>query len=175
MYDDNGSPIPRRTRLTDEAEELRYLGLELETEHDAFVSRGRSPWRGLSGPDPYDDIPDDEFGERPWEAWHDGMYGEDDPERPRGRRPSGRELDIVPPVAGEVMVTVDPAIAAAFAARQAEAQAGPTWLVDGGQVMVEGSFKIWRGDCAYCAEPFEQRRPASQSRRWRKLCGEVCA
>ena len=49
-YDDNGAPIRRRTHLTYEVEELRYLALELETDHDAYVSRGRAPWRGLSGP-----------------------------------------------------------------------------------------------------------------------------
>ncbi|MFE6363001.1 hypothetical protein ACFVP3_23760 [Streptomyces sp. NPDC057806] len=175
MYNDDCAPIRRRTRLTGEAEELRYLALELETEHDAHVSRGRAPWRGLSGHDPLDDIPDEEFGERQWEDWHDGMYDEDDPERPQRRRPSGRELDIVPPVATEVTVRVDPAIAAAFAARQAQAQPGSSWAVDGGRVTVEGSFKVWRGTCAHCSEPFEQRRPASQNRKWRKSCGDECA
>ena len=103
-YDDNGAPIRRRTHLTGETEELRYLALELETEHDAYVSRGRAPWRGLSGHDPLDDVPDEEFGERQWEDWHDGMYDEEDPERPRRRRPSGREVDIVPPAVGERLI-----------------------------------------------------------------------
>ncbi|WP_371672783.1 hypothetical protein OG985_37200 [Streptomyces sp. NBC_00289] len=174
MYDDHGAPIRRRTRLTDEAEELRYLGLELETDHDAYVSRGRAPWRGLSGHDPLDDIPDEEFGERQFEDWHDGMYDDDDPDRPQRRRPSGRAVDIVPPVQTEVTVTVDPAIAAAFAARQSGATEGATWVVDGGQVAVVGDFKTWRGPCAQCGTAFEQRRPASQTRRWRKLCGGEC-
>ncbi|MFJ9821391.1 hypothetical protein ACIRU3_40305 [Streptomyces sp. NPDC101151] len=175
MYDNNGAPIRRRTRLVDGAEELRYLTLELETDHDAYVSRGRGPWRGLSGHDPYDDIPDEEFGERQWEDWHDGMHDEDDPDRPRRRRPSGREMDIIPPTASEVTVRVDPEIVAEFAARQAEAKPGSSWAVDGGRVTVEGSFKVWRGACAQCTEPFEQRRLASQNRKWRKTCSTECA
>ncbi|MFJ4821153.1 hypothetical protein [Streptomyces sp. NPDC088801] len=175
MYSDNGSPILRRARLTDEAEELRYLALELETDHDAYVSRGRAPWRGLSGHDPLDDVPDEEFGERQWEDWHDSMYDEDDPERPRRRRPSGREVDIVPPVVAPVTVRVDPAIAAAFAARQAEATEGPSWEVDGGRVTVVGDFKEWSGPCIECGDEFTQRRPASQRRKWRRLCGEECS
>jgi hypothetical protein len=173
MYDDNGAPIRRRTRLTGEAEEVRYLALELETEHDAYVSRGRSPWRGLSGHDPLDDIPDEEFGERQWEDWHDAA--EIDEERPQRRRPSGREVDIVPPVVAPVTVTVDPAIAAAFAARQAQAEPRATWAVDGGTVTVVGALKIWRGACAQCSAEFEQSRPGDQKRRWRKTCSEVCA
>lgn len=173
MYDDNGAPIRRRTRLTGEAEELRYLAMELETDHDAYVSRGRAPWRGLSGHDPLDDLPDEEFGERQWEDWHDAS--EIDEERPERRRPSGRQLDIVPPVEAPVTVRVDPEIAAAFAARQAEAAEGPTWVVDGGQVTVVGDFKVWRGECGHCAESFEQRRPASQNRKWRKACSDECA
>ncbi|MFF9171739.1 MULTISPECIES: hypothetical protein [unclassified Streptomyces] len=174
MYDDNGAPIRRRTRLTDEAEELRYLGLELETEHDAYVSRGRAPWRGLSGHDPLDDLDDEEFGERQWEDWHDGVYDEDDPERPVRRRPSGRAVDVIPPTVSEVTVRVDPAIAAAFAARQAEATEGPTWDVDGGKVTVVGALKIWRGACAQCSREFEQSRPGNQKRRWAKTCSDVC-
>ncbi|GGN38162.1 hypothetical protein [Streptomyces fuscichromogenes] len=175
MYDDNGAPIRRRTRLTDEADELRYLALELETDHEAFVSRGRAPWRGLSGHDPLDDLEDEEFGERQWEDWHDGMYDEDDPERPQRRRPSGRGVDIVPPVVGDVVVRVDPAIAAAFAARQPDAEEGPSWEVDGGRVTVVGDFKVWAGNCGHCSTPFEQRRPASQRRKWRKSCSRECA
>jgi hypothetical protein len=174
MYSDNGSPILRRARLTDEAEELRYLALELESDHDAYVSRGRAPWRGLSGRDPLDDVPDEEFGERQWEDWHDAS--EIDEERPvRRRRPSGREVDIVPPVVAPVVVRVDPAIAAAFAARQAQATEGPTWVVDGGRVTVVGDFKVWSGPCIECAQEFTQRRPASQRRKWRRLCSEECS
>ncbi|MFH8803218.1 hypothetical protein ACH4F6_27055 [Streptomyces sp. NPDC017936] len=175
MYDDNGAPIRRRTHLTDEAEELRYLALELETDHDAYVSRGRAPWRGLSGHDPLDDVPDEEFGERQFEDWHDGMYDEDDPERPRRRRPSGREIDIRPPVVGEVSVRIDPEIARRFADRQAEATEGPAWEVDGGRVVVVGDFKEWCGPCIECGQEFTQRRPASQRRKWRRLCGAVCS
>ncbi|MGY4929496.1 hypothetical protein, partial [Streptomyces sp. 900105755] len=160
MYDDNGAPIRRRTRLTDEAEELGYLARELETEHEAFVSRSRAPWRGLSGHDPLDDVTDEEFGERQFEDWHDGMYDEDDPERPQRRRPSGRAVDIEPPYVGEVTVRVDPAIAAEFAARQSVATEGPSWVVDGGRVTVVGDFKVWSGNCGHCSAPFEQRRPA---------------
>ncbi|MFJ2737316.1 hypothetical protein [Streptomyces sp. NPDC087317] len=173
MYDNNGAPVRRRTHLTDEAEELRYLARELETDHGAYVSRGRAPWRGLSGHDPYDDLSDEEFGERQWEDWHDAS--ETDEERPVRRRPSGRGMDIVPPVTSEVTVRVDPSIAAAFAARQAEAEPGPTWVVEGGQVTVEGDFKVFRGSCAHCAEPYELRRPASQRRKWRTTCGDECA
>ncbi|MEU3297321.1 hypothetical protein ABZ722_33935 [Streptomyces longwoodensis] len=173
-FDDNGSPIPRRTRLTDEAEELRYLALELEAEHGAFVSRGRMPWRGLTGHDPLDDVPDEEFGERQWEEWHDGMYDEDDAERPRRRRPTGRDVDIAVP-AGEVTVRLDPSIAAAFAAKQADAKEEASWEVDGGRVTVVGDFKQWAGPCIECGEEFTQRRPASQRRKWRRLCGAVCS
>ncbi|WP_030660569.1 hypothetical protein [Streptomyces cellulosae] len=173
MYDDNGAPIRRRTRLTDEAEELRHLALELETDHDAYVSRGRAPWRGLSGRDPLDDVPDEEFGERQFEDWHDAALDED--ERPQRRRPSGREVDIVPPVVGEVTVRVDPEIAAAFAAKQAEAQCRAEWVVEGGTVTVVGDFKLFRGTCQHCAEPYELRRPASQRRKWRVTCGDECA
>ncbi|CAM5417214.1 hypothetical protein [Streptomyces purpurascens] len=173
MYDDNGAPIRRRTHLTDEAEELRYLALELEADHDAYVSRGRAPWRGLSGHDPLDDVPDEEFGERQWENWHDAALDED--ERPRRRRPSGREVDIVPPVVAPVTVRVDPAIAAAFAERQEQATEGPTWVVDGGRVTVVGDFKVWSGPCIECAQEFTQRRPASQRRKWRRLCGGECS
>ncbi|MFJ8599968.1 hypothetical protein ACIREM_14815 [Streptomyces shenzhenensis] len=172
-YGDNGAPIRRRTRRTDEAEELGYLARELETEHDAFVSRGHAPWRGLSGHDPLDDIPDEEFGELRWEDWHDAS--EIDDERPQRRRPSGREVDIEPPYVGEVVARVDPAIAAAFAARQAQAMEGPSWDVDGGRVTVVGALKVWRGPCGQCATEFEQRRPGDQKRRWRKFCSEVCA
>lgn len=175
MYNDEGAPIRRRTHLTDEAEELRYLALELETEHGAYVSRGRAPWRGLSGHDPYDDVPDDEFGERQWEDWHDGMYDEDDPERPQRRRPSGRAVDIQPPYVALVTSRVDPEIARRFAESQAQATKGPTWDVDGGQVTVVGDFKVFRGTCENCAQHYELRRPASQRRKWRVTCGDECA
>ncbi|MEY2241595.1 hypothetical protein AB8A21_01315 [Streptomyces sp. BF23-18] len=175
MYDDSGAPIRRRARLTGAAEELRYLGWELETDHDAFVSRGRAPWRGLSGRDPLDDLLDEEFGERQWEDWHDGMYDEDDPDRPQRRRPSGRAVDVVPPAQSEVTVRVDPSIAAAFAARQTSAEPGPSWVVDGGRVVVVGDFKEWAGPCIECAQEFTQRRPASQRRKWRRLCSPKCA
>ncbi|MER6343761.1 hypothetical protein ACWC10_00385 [Streptomyces sp. NPDC001595] len=175
MHDDNGSPIRRRSRLTGEAEELRYLALELETDHDAFVSRGRAPWRGLSGQDPLDDVSDEEFGERQWEDWHDGMYDEDDRERPHRHRSSGRDVDIVPPVVGEVTVRVDPEIARRFAERQAQAEPRATWEVEGGTVTVVGDFKVFRGTCEHCGEPYELRRPASQRRKWRVTCGDGCA
>ncbi|MEV6055005.1 hypothetical protein [Streptomyces sp. NPDC052107] len=175
MYDDNGAPIRRRARLTDEAEELRYLALELEAEHEAYVSRGRAPWRGLSGHDPYDDVPDEEFGERMFEDWHDGMYDEDDPERPQRRRPTGRAMDIEPPYVAPVAVRVDPEIARRFAESQAQATEGPAWVVDGGQVTVVGDFKEWAGSCIECGKEFTQRRPASQRRKWRRLCSAACA
>ncbi|MDO0916806.1 hypothetical protein QQM39_40155 [Streptomyces sp. DT2A-34] len=173
MYDDFGAPVRRRARRTAEAEELAYFARELEGD-GAYVSPGRTPWRGLSGHDPLDDVPDDEFGERQFEDWHDAAYDEGDPDRPQRRRPSGRETDIVPPVVGEVTVRVDPAIAAAFAARQAEAGAGPSWPVDGGRVTVEGAVKTWRGPCLECGREFTQRRPVSQRRRWRWLCSDEC-
>ncbi|OKJ70263.1 hypothetical protein AMK31_36900 [Streptomyces sp. TSRI0107] len=153
-------------------EELRYLALELETDHDAYVSRRRSPWRGLSGHDPLDDVPDEEFGERQFEDWHDVSVV--DEERPLRRRPTGREVDIVPPYVGEVTVRVDPDIARRFAEQQAQATEGPSWPTDGGQVTVVGDFKEWRGPCIECGEEFTQRRPASQRRKWRRLCGDVC-
>ncbi|WP_327698653.1 hypothetical protein [Streptomyces sp. NBC_00459] len=171
MYDDCGVPVRRRTRGTYEAEDLDYLAREMDGD-GAHVSAGRVPWRGLSGHDPLDDVPDDEFGERQFEDWEDAGLDED--ERPQRRRPSGREVDIVPPVVGEVTVTVDPAIAAAFAARQAEAEKGRSWVVDGGRVTIEGAIKTWCGDCLECEQEFTQRRPTSQRRRWRRLCSDEC-
>ncbi|NEB32752.1 hypothetical protein G3I62_27280 [Streptomyces sp. SID14446] len=171
---DFGAPTRRRTRYADDVEELRYLGLEL-AEDGAYVSPGRAPWRGLSGHDPYDDLTDDEFAERAREDWDDALYDEDDPERPQRRRPSGRGYDIEPPIVHDVEVRVDPAVAAEFAARQAEADTGSSWAVDGGRVTISGSVKTWRGACAQCAAEFEQRRPVSQRRRWKSLCSEVCA
>ncbi|MFE9496314.1 hypothetical protein [Streptomyces collinus] len=173
MYEDEyGTAGRRRTRYTSELEELRYLGAELE-EGGAFVSPTRTHWRGLSGHDPLDDVTDEEFNAQQWDAWHDAS-GVDE-ERPPRRRLSGREHDVVPPVVGEVTVRRDPAVAAAYAARQA--QATPTLAYESarGVVTVEGSVKVWRGSCAQCSTSFEQRRPASQRRRWRTLCGDECS
>ncbi|MEU2116167.1 hypothetical protein ABZ567_11020 [Streptomyces sp. NPDC016459] len=172
MHDDSGAPSLRRARRGHEAEELAHLALEMETD-GAYVSPGRMPWRGLSGRDPLDDLPDEEFGARHFEEWEDAGLDEED--RPKRHRPSGRRNDIVPPVVGEVVVRVDPSIAEAFAARQVQAPEGASWGTDGGHVTVEGSFKVWRGECLRCSEEFVQRRPASQRRRWRRLCGDECA
>ncbi|OIJ90894.1 hypothetical protein BIV24_17090 [Streptomyces colonosanans] len=133
------------------------------------------PWKGLSGRDPLEDLTDEERGERAWEDWSDAMYDDDDPDRPQRRRPTGREIDVVPPVVHEVAVTVDPEIAAAFAARQAEATEGRTWDVDGGRVTVVGDVKTWSGPCIECGQAFTQRRFTSQRRKWRRLCGEACS
>ncbi|MFE5908912.1 hypothetical protein ACFQ6B_07460 [Streptomyces wedmorensis] len=172
MYDVTGAPALRRARRGYEAEELAHLAREMEAD-GAYVSPGRMPWRGLSGLDPLDDLSDEEFGARHFEDWEDAGLDEED--RPKRHRPSGRRVDIVPPAVGEVTVRVEPSIAEAFAARQAQAPEGVTWSVDGGRVTVEGSFKVWRGACLRCAEEFVQRRPASQRRRWRRLCGDECA
>ncbi|AYN42480.1 hypothetical protein D9753_30390 [Streptomyces dangxiongensis] len=173
MYEDEyGTSARRRTRYTGELEELRYLGMELE-ECGAYVSPTRTHWLGFSGSDPLDVETDEEFNERLWHTWHDA--GEVDEERPIRRRPSGRTVDIVPPVTSAVTVRVDPEIAAAYAARQAEAVLTLTYESAGGVVTVEGPEKTWRGSCAQCSKPFEQRRPASQRRRWRTLCGDVCS
>ncbi|MFB7713621.1 hypothetical protein [Streptomyces sp. NPDC056105] len=172
MYDEFGAPMRRSVRRQHDVEELSYLAQELE-DGGAFVSSGRMPWLGLSGRDPYDEVPDEEFGLRQWEDWHDA--GMDEDERPTRRRPSGQEQDVVPPVVHEVEVRVDPAIAAEFAARQAEAAPGASWAVDGGRVTTLGDVKTWHGSCAQCSKSFEQRRPVSQRRRWRKLCGAACA
>ncbi|MFB7235999.1 hypothetical protein ACFCXK_14595 [Streptomyces sp. NPDC056269] len=172
MYDDTGALALRRARRGYEAEELAHLAQEMETD-GAYVSPGRMPWRGLSGRDPLDDMTDEEFGAQHFEDWEDAGLDEED--RPKRHRASGRGVDIVPPVASEVTVRVDPSIAEAFAARQAQVTEGATWGVDGGCVTVEGSFKVWRGACLRCAEEFVQRRPASQRRRWRRLCGDECA
>ncbi|MFE9684456.1 hypothetical protein [Streptomyces sp. NPDC006285] len=175
MIDDAAGPACRPTRRSYAELEEEHFVRELE-EGGAYVSSGRSmPWRGLEGHDPLDDESPEKIGERAWEDWHDAMYDEGDPERPRRSRPSGRGTDIVPPVVSEVTVRVDPAIAAAFAARQAEAKPGATWVVDGGTVTVIGAVKVWRGPCAQCSTEFEQRRPGDQQRRWKKLCSEVCS
>ncbi|MEU3986250.1 hypothetical protein AB0F77_40390 [Streptomyces sp. NPDC026672] len=173
MNDFSGS-ARRPTRRSYEDLEADAFVAELE-ESGAYVSPGRpAPWRGLEGHDPYDDESPEEFGERHWDAWHDGMYDADDPERPR-RRSAGRAMDIEPPVVGAVTVRVDPEIAAAWAARQAEAEPRATWPVEGGTVTVVGALKVWRGPCVQCAAEFEQRRPGDQRRRWRKTCSDVCA
>ncbi|MGW1270726.1 hypothetical protein [Streptomyces sp. NPDC002491] len=170
--DEWGTATRRRTRHVEELEELRNLGQELE-EGGAYVSPSRTHWRGLEGRDPFDDVTDEEFSERSWEDWHDAS--EVDEERPQRRRPSGRAVDIVPPVVGEVTVTVDPAIAEAYAARTAQATSSMTYESAGGVVAVEGLSKVWRGTCAQCSQPFEQRRPVSQRRRWKTLCGDGCS
>jgi hypothetical protein len=172
VYDDSGAPVLRQTRRGHEVEERESFARELEDD-GAYVSSAGYPWRGLSGHDPLDDLSGEERGERAWEDWHDAALDED--ERPVRSRPSGRAVDIVPPVVGEVTVRVDPAIAEAYAARQAEAGAGSSWAVDGGRVSVSGSVKTWRGPCAQCSREFTQRRPVSQRRRWRRLCGDECA
>ncbi|MCQ9134130.1 hypothetical protein [Streptomyces hilarionis] len=174
MHEDEcGTTARRRTRTTAELEELRYLGLELE-EGGAYVSPSRTHWRGLSSHDPLcDGMTDEEYAQRAWENWHDAS--EVDEERPQRRRPSGRELDVVGPDVGEVIVTVDPAIAEAYAARKAQATSSMTYESAGGVVAVEGLSKVWRGLCAQCSQPFEQRRPVSQRRRWATLCGDLCS
>ncbi|RRQ89708.1 hypothetical protein [Streptomyces griseofuscus] len=173
MYEnEHGTAAHRRARYTAELEELRHLGMELE-EGGAYVSPTRTHWRGLSGVDPLGNITDEEFAERAWEDWNDASEVEE--ERPVRRRPSGRTVDVVPPVTFEVTIRVDPGIAAAHAARQAQATPSLAYESAGGVVTVEGCTKVWRGSCAQCGESFEQRRPASQRRRWRTLCGDVCS
>ncbi|MFF1764790.1 hypothetical protein [Streptomyces sp. NPDC058249] len=175
MIDDFSGPTRRPTRRSYAELEEEHFVRELE-EGGAYVSSGRAmPWRGLEGHDPLDDESPEDIGERAWDDWHDRMYDADDPERPQRQRPGGRAFDIDPPVVGEVVVRTDPAIAVAYAARQAEAEPGATWEVDGGTVTVVGALKIWRGACAQCSADFEQRRPGDQKRRWRKTCSEVCA
>jgi hypothetical protein len=203
MYDDNGAPIRRRTFRAQDVDEDAYLALELEEEHGAFVSRGRVPWRGLSGHDPLDDVVDDEFRERQWQDWEDQMHDAapdvtlpqhrqpaadvaaywegvlrdegDDLTSPQRRRPGGRGVDVVPPAEAPVTVRMDPAIAAAFAAKQEGATEAASWEVDGGRVVVVGDFKEWTGPCIECAQEFTQRRPASQRRKWRGLCSKECS
>ncbi|MET8818230.1 hypothetical protein [Streptomyces rochei] len=163
----------RPTRRSYEELEAEAFVQELEA-GGAYVSPGRTmPWRGLEGHDPLDDLSPEEIGERAWEDWHDAALDED--ERPQRSRPSGRAVDITPPSVGEVSVRVDPAIAAAFAAKQAEAEPRVSWEADGGTVTVVGALKIWRGPCAQCSADFEQTRPGDQKRRWKKTCSEVCA
>ncbi|MGW3632277.1 hypothetical protein ACWD7F_19290 [Streptomyces sp. NPDC005122] len=179
MIDDFSGPTRRPTRRSYAELESEHFVRELE-EAGAFVSSGRAmPWRGLEGHDPLDDESPETIGERAWEDWHDRMYEracpEDTQEPPRRSRPTGRAVDIVPATSGEVTVRVDPAIAAAYAARQAEAEPRATWEVDGGTVTVVGALKIWRGACAQCSTEFEQKRPGDQKRRWRKTCSTVCA
>ncbi|KOG11356.1 MULTISPECIES: hypothetical protein [Streptomyces] len=161
MYDETGAPVRRRASRGYEAEGLDYLALEMEA-GGAYVSPGRMPWRGLSGHDPLDELSDEEFDARNFEDWEDAGLDEED--RPKRYRPSGRRVDVVPPVVSEVTVRVDPSIAETFAERQAQAPEGASWGVDGGHVTVEGSFKVWRGACLRCAEEFVQRRPASRHR-----------
>ncbi|WP_409473818.1 hypothetical protein [Streptomyces sp. HC307] len=162
----------RRTRRSYEALEMEALEDDMQS-CGAYISSGRGYWRGLSGYDPLAELSDEEYGLRHFEDWEDGALDED--ERPQRHRPSGREVDIVPPVVGEVTVRVDPEIAASFAARQSGATPGASWSVDNdGHVTVEGDFKVWRGKCAQCCEDFEQRRPRSQRRRWQKLCSAEC-
>ncbi|WP_217164256.1 hypothetical protein [Streptomyces sp. AC512_CC834] len=173
MENDFGAPIPRRTIRAQDVDDSAALAMELEEEHDAYVSSGRVPWRGLSGHDPLDDLTDDEFRQRQWEDWHDAS--EVDEERPQRNRPSGRGVDIVPPSVGEVTVRVDPAIRAAFAAKQAAAEPQASWEVEGGTVTVVGALKLWRGPCAQCSREFEQTRPGDQKCRWKKTCSDVCA
>ena len=162
----------RRVRRGYEALELEALEYDMESA-GAYVSPGRGYWRGLSGRDPLAEISDEECGLQRFEDWEDAALDEE--ERPQRRRPQGRDVDIVPPVVGEVTTRVDPALAAAFAARQAGATAGASWDVDNAaRVTIVGDFKIWHGQCAQCHRDFEQRRPRSQRRRWQKLCGEEC-
>ncbi|MFJ8808506.1 hypothetical protein [Streptomyces sp. NPDC102490] len=203
MENDFGAPTLRRTHRAQDVDDSAYLALELEEEHGAEVSRGRVHWRGLSGHDPYDDMAPEEFGERSWEDWHDRMHDEapdvtlpqsrqpaadvaafwegvlrnegDDLTSPQRRRPSGRGLDVEPAAEAPVTVRVDPAIAAAFKAKQEGAEEGRTWEVQGGTVTVIGDFKVFRGTCEHCGEAYELRRPASQRRKWRVTCGDDCA
>ncbi|MET9748967.1 hypothetical protein ABZZ92_25115 [Streptomyces ardesiacus] len=203
MYDDNGAPMLRRTFRAQDVDDSAYLALELEEEHGAEVSRGRVHWRGLSGHDPLDDLTSEEFGERQWQDYHDRMYDEapdvtlpqhrqpspdeaayweralrdegDDLTSPQRRRPSGRAVDVEPPAEAPVTVRVDPAIAAAFQAKQQGAEEVASWEVDGGCVVVVGDFKEWTGPCVECGQEFTQRRPASQRRKWRGLCSPECS
>ncbi|MEU0225228.1 hypothetical protein ABZ177_12865 [Streptomyces sp. NPDC006284] len=203
MYDDNGAPTLRRTFRTSDVDDSAYLALELEEEHGAYVSSGRVPWHGLSGHDPLDDLTDDEFRERRWEDWEDSMYEEApdvtlplhqqpsaaesahwermlrdedaDLTSPQRRRPTGRAVDVEPPEETPVTVRVDPAIAAAFQAKQEGAEEVASWEVDGGHVIVVGDFKEWTGPCIECDQEFTQRRPASQRRKWRGLCSKECS
>ncbi|MEV6806718.1 hypothetical protein [Streptomyces sp. NPDC051132] len=148
---------------------------ELE-EGGAYVSPGyTAPWKGLEGHDSLDDEDPFARGERLWQEWHDRSENEE--ERPERRRP-GRAADIEPPYVAPVTVTVDPAIARRYAehqaARQAETAQPMTYETAGGVVTVEGLTKVWRGPCAQCAKPWEQRRSVSQRQKWRTLCSEVC-
>ncbi|MEU0813068.1 hypothetical protein [Streptomyces mirabilis] len=162
----------RRVRRTYDVMETQALELDMEA-CGAHISPGRGYWRGLSGHDPLSEISNEEYGLRQLEDWEDGALDED--ERPIRRRPSGRDVDIVPPAVGNVAVRVDPSIAVAFAARQAGAAPGASWGVDNAaRVTIVGDFKVWRGTCAQCREDFEQRRPRSQRRRWAKVCGDEC-
>ncbi|MEV6537284.1 hypothetical protein AB0M86_48530 [Streptomyces sp. NPDC051639] len=174
MHEDSlGAPTRRRTNRGYALGELQHLGMELADE-GAYLSSDRTHWRGLSGHDPLDDVPDEEFAERQWEDWHDAS--EVDEERPQRRRPSGRGVDIISPAESAVTVRVDPAIAAEFAARQTGATPGASWdVVNAARVTIVGDFKVWQGKCAQCETEFEQRRPRSQRRRWAKLCGAPCA
>ncbi|MGW4754272.1 hypothetical protein [Streptomyces chartreusis] len=172
---DFGVHARRRARYTADVEEMATLEYEL-AEAGAYIAPGRPLWRGLSGRDPYDEIPDEVRSQWAYEDWHDGMYDAADPERPERRRPSGREFDIRPPVVFDVTARVDPAIAERFAAAQAVAPAGGSWEASsGGTVTVLGAYKTWSGPCAECGTTFEQRRPVSQRRRWKTLCSPECA
>ncbi|MFF2993318.1 hypothetical protein ACFVTC_01890 [Streptomyces sp. NPDC057950] len=177
MTDDFSGPTRRPTRRSYAELEAEHFVRELE-DGGAYVSPGHaSTWRGLEGHDPLDDESPDEFTLRYWEEWHDASENEE--ERPERRRPSGRGVDIVPPSVGEVAIRVDPEVARRFAekhaAQRAEATSTLTYESAGGVVTVEGLTKAWSGPCAQCSEPFVQRRPASQRRKWRTLCSDVCS
>ena len=165
----------RPTRRSYEELEADAFVRELE-EGGAYVSPGyATPWNGLSSHDPLDDEDPFERGERLFDEWH--ALSENPEERP-GRRSPGRAADIEPPYVGEVTVTIDPEIARRHAERQAERQAETARPLEyetaGGVVIVEGLTKVWRGPCAQCGTPWEQRRPVSQRQRWRTLCSDVC-
>ncbi|MFI0138774.1 hypothetical protein [Streptomyces luteogriseus] len=165
----------RPTRRSYEELEADAFVRELE-EGGAYVSPGyTTPWSGLSSHDPLDDEDPFERGERFFEEWH--ALSENAEERPAPRWP-GRSADIEPPYVGELTVTVDPEIARRHAERQAAQRAATAQPMEytsaGGTVTVEGLTKTWRGPCAQCSQPWEQRRPASQRRRWGRLCSDVC-
>ncbi|MGW1541038.1 hypothetical protein ACWCPM_12515 [Streptomyces sp. NPDC002309] len=168
-------PARRPTRRGYEEVEAEHFVRELE-EGGAYVSPGvATPWRGLEGHDPFDDEDPEERSERYWREWHEAS--ENDEERPP-RRPVGRARDIEPPFEAPVITRVDPEIARRYAERQAQQRATvgepATYETAGGVVTVDGLTKVWRGPCARCSQPWEQRRPVSQRQRWRTLCSEVC-
>ncbi|MET8960960.1 hypothetical protein ABZX69_15970 [Streptomyces sp. NPDC004074] len=175
MNDDFSGSARRPARRSYEELEAEAFVAELE-EGGAYVSPGyTTPWRGLDGHDPLDDEDPFERGERLFDEWHDRS---ENPEERAPRRSAGRAADIEHPYASPVVTRVDPGIARRHAERQAE-RASTTarpmeYETAGGVVTVEGLTKVWRGPCAQCSQPWEQRRPVSQRQKWRTLCSELC-